>query len=35
MDLQEVGTGAEHYTEQTQDRIQWQLRYVEAQSIKS
>jgi hypothetical protein len=29
MDLQEVGTTAEHYSEQTQDRIQWQLGSVE------
>ena len=35
MDLQEVGTAAEHYTEQTQERIQWQLGYVEAQFTKS
>jgi hypothetical protein len=35
MDLQEAGTAAEHCTEQTRDRIQWQLGYVEAQFMKS
>ena len=29
MDLQDVGTAAEHYSEQTQGRIQWQLGSVE------
>jgi diadenosine tetraphosphate (Ap4A) HIT family hydrolase len=33
MDLQKVQTAAEHYTEQTQERIQWQLGSVEAQFI--
>jgi len=35
MELQEVGTAAEHYTGQTQERIQWQLEYVEAQFVKN
>jgi hypothetical protein len=34
MDLQEAGNAAEYYTEQTQDRIQWQLGCVEAQFMK-
>jgi len=35
MDLQEAGTAAEHYNEQTQDRIQLQLGFVERQFMKS
>jgi hypothetical protein len=35
MDLQNVVTATEHYTEQIQDKIQWQLGSVEAQFMKS